>query len=135
MKLSARSRYGTRMMVELAQKYNEGPMQIGEIARNQDISVKFLEQLIIPLKKANMVESVRGPKGGHMLAKAPEEISVGEIVRTLENDTVLVKCIGQPEICDRYKTCVTREIWGAATKALYDELDSFTLDQMSRQHQ
>ena len=66
MKLTTRSRYGTRMMLDLAKCYDEGPVRIGEIAKRQGISVKYLEQLIIPLKKANFIRSVRGPKGGHM---------------------------------------------------------------------
>ena len=69
MKLSTRSRYGTRMMQDLAQHYDEGPIQIGDIARRQDISVKYLEQLIIPLKKVNFIKSVRGSKGGAYAGK------------------------------------------------------------------
>ena len=65
-------------MLDLAQHYDEGPVQISNIAKRQDISVKYLEQLIIPLKKVNFIKSFRGPKGGHMLTKSPEEITVGE---------------------------------------------------------
>ena len=68
MKLSTRSRYGTRILVDLARHKDQGPVQIGEISKRQDISVKYLEQLIRPLKQANLVTSVRGPKGGHLLA-------------------------------------------------------------------
>ncbi len=93
MKLSTRSRYGTRMMLDLAQHYDEGPVQIGNVSKRENISVKYLEQLIIPLKKANFIKSVRGPKGGHMLAKPPEAITVGEIVRVLEGGINLSSCI------------------------------------------
>jgi len=89
MKLSTRGRYGTRMMFDLAKHYDQGPVQIGDVARREGSSVKYLEQLIIPLKKAGLVESVRGPKGGHMLARPPEEISVGEIIRVLERGVSL----------------------------------------------
>jgi len=65
------------MMLDLAQHYDEGPIQMNEISKRQNISVKYLEQLIIPLKKANFIKSVRGPKGGHMLARPPEEIAIG----------------------------------------------------------
>ena len=78
MKLSTRGRYGTRMMLDLAQHYDKGPVQIGEIARRLDVSVKYLEQLIIPLKKANFITSVRGPKGGHMLYVSPEAARQGQ---------------------------------------------------------
>jgi len=127
MKLSTRSRYGTRMMLDLAQHYDEGPIQIGYIARRQDISVKYLEQLIIPLKKANFIKSVRGPKGGHMLARPPEEITIGEIVKVLEGGIDLSDCIGNPDECNRYSSCLTRGIWEEATKAMYDRLNSITL--------
>jgi len=111
MKLSTRSRYGTRMMLDLAQRYDQGPVQIGEVSKRENISVKYLEQLIIPLKKANFIKSVRGPKGGHMLAKPPEEITVGEIVRILEGEINLSSCIEHPEVCDRTTRCLTRGVW------------------------
>ena len=134
MKLSTRSRYGTRMMLDLAQHYGESPVQIGEIARRQDISVKYLEQLIIPLKKANYIKSVRGPKGGHVLAKPPEEITVGEIVELLEGGINLADCIENPDTCDRSETCLTRGIWETATRAMHQELNSITLSDMVKGH-
>lgn len=130
MKLSTRGRYGTRMMLDLAQHQGEGPVQIGEIAKRQDISVKYLEQLIIPLKKANYINSIRGPKGGHMLAIPPEKITVGEIVNILEGGIDLTDCLGNPEICPRAEHCVTRDIWAETTKAIYDKLNSITLAKM-----
>ena len=130
MKLSTRSRYGTRMMLDLAQRYDQGPVQIGEVSKRENISVKYLEQLIIPLKKANFIKSVRGPKGGHMLAKPPEEITVGEIVRILEGEINLSSCIEHPEVCDRTTRCLTRGVWEEATKAMYDKLNSVTLSKM-----
>ena len=130
MKLSTRGRYGTRMMLDLAQHQGEGPVQIGEIAKRQDISVKYLEQLIIPLKKANYINSIRGPKGGHMLAIPPEKITVGEIVNILEGGIDLTDCIGNPEICPRAEHCVTRDIWTETTDAIYDKLNSITLAKM-----
>ena len=130
MKLSTRSRYGTRMMLDLAEHYDEGPTQIGEIARRQNISVKYLEQLIIPLKKGDLIKSVRGPKGGHMLAKAPDKISIGEIVEVLEGSIHLSNCIENPDICDRVDSCVTRQLWERATKVMRNELDSITLGEM-----
>lgn len=130
MKLSTRGRYGTRMMLDLAQHQDKGPVQIGDIAKRQDISVKYLEQLIIPLKKANFIKSVRGPRGGHMLAVSPEKITVGEIVRILEGGIDLTDCIGNPDICDRSKNCVTRHIWAEATAAMFDKLNAITLFKM-----
>jgi Rrf2 family protein len=130
MKLSTRSRYGTRMMVDLAQHYDKGPVQIGDIAKRQDISVKYLEQLIIPLKKADYIRSVRGPKGGHMLTRPPEEITVGEIVKILEGGIDLSGCIENPNSCERTERCLTRGVWEEATKAMYEKLNSTTLSKM-----
>ena len=130
MKLSTRSRYGTRMMLDLAQHYDEGPVQIGNVSKRENISVKYLEQLIIPLKKANFIKSVRGPKGGHMLAKPPEAITVGEIVRVLEGGINLSSCIENPEVCDRTSDCLTRGLWEETTKAMYEKLNSATLSKM-----
>jgi Rrf2 family iron-sulfur cluster assembly transcriptional regulator len=130
MKLSTRSRYGTRMMQDLAQHYDEGPIQIGDIAKRQDISVKYLEQLIIPLKKGSFIRSVRGPKGGHMLAKPPDDITIGAIVKVLEGRIVLSDCIENPDECTRSGSCVTRGIWEEATRAMYDKLNSITLSKM-----
>ena len=130
MRLSTRSRYGTRMMLDLAQHHDEGPVRIGEIARRQDMPVKYLEQLIIPLKKGNFIKSVRGPKGGHMLARPPEEITVGQIVKMLENGIDLSGCIENPGECERSGRCLTRGIWEDASKAMYDKLNSITLSNM-----
>ena len=128
MRLSTRSRYGTRMMQDLAQYYDKGPVRIGEIAKRQDLPVKYLEQLIIPLKQDNLIKSVRGPKGGHMLARPPEKITVGQIVKSLESE--LVDCIENPGKCEKSGRCLTRGIWEDASKALYDKLNSITLSKM-----
>lgn len=130
MKLSTRGRYGTRMMLDLAQHQGQGPVQIGDIAKRQDISVKYLEQLIIPLKKAKYITSVRGPRGGHMLAVSPEKITVGEIVKILEGGIDLTDCIANPDLCPRSVHCVTRDIWAEATQAMYDKLNAITLSKM-----
>ena len=127
MKLSTRSRYGTRLLVDMAKHYGEGPIQLGEIAKRQNVSVKYLEQIIIPLKKARYIKSVRGPKGGHILAKPPEEITVGEIVAVLENGISLVECAEEQAVCDRADVCPTRLLWKEASEAMFDRLQATTL--------
>lgn len=127
MKLSTRSRYGTRLVLDMAQNYRKGPIQLGLIAKRQNISVKYLEQIIIPLKKANLIESVRGSKGGHILAKPPGEITVGQIVTLLEKDPGLTECAVNPEVCERSDACPTRIIWKEATESMYEKLNSITL--------
>ena len=130
MKLSTKSRYGTRLMLDLAQRYDEGPVQISDIAKRQDISVKYLEQLIIPLKKLNFIKSFRGPKGGHMLARSPDEITIGEVVKVLEGGIDLASCIEKPEECNKSSDCLTRGVWKEATRAMFDKLNSVTLANM-----
>ena len=127
MKLSTRSRYGARILVDLARHNDHGPVQIGEISKRQDISVKYLEQLIRPLKQANMVSSVRGPKGGHLLVKKPEEITLGQVVRLFEGQSDLVECISKPEKCSMSDDCQVRLAWQDATRVLYEKLDSTTI--------
>jgi len=117
-------------MQDLAQHYDKGPVRIAEIARRQDMPVKYLEQLIIPLKRGNFIKSVRGPKGGHMLARPPEEITVGQIVKALESRVELVGCIENPSECERSGKCLTRGIWEAVSNAMYDKLNSITLSKM-----
>lgn len=127
MKLSTRSRYGTRMMLYLARNGEQRPVQLHEIASHESISVKYLEQLIILLKKAKLVTSVRGAKGGHMLARTPDKITIGEIVRAVEGQTELVECLSDPRMCERAENCLARAVWKTATQAMYRVLDSVTL--------
>jgi Rrf2 family protein len=127
MRLSTRSRYGTRLLVDLARNNKQAPIQIGEISKRQEISVKYLEQLIRPLKKAGLVTSVRGARGGHMLAKRPENIKLGDIVRLFETHTDLVDCVGRPDACPMSDDCRVRLAWQEATEVLYQQLDSVTI--------
>jgi Rrf2 family protein len=126
MKLSTKSRYGTRMILDLAQHYGQGAIQLGEIADRQGISLKYLEQIIRPLKKADYVKSYRGAKGGHMLSKPPHEITVGEIVALLEGGKTLIHCDENPATCKRVDSCVTRWLWKEAATAMYEKLSTIT---------
>lgn len=127
MKLSTRSRYGARLMLDLARNRASGPVHLKDVADREGVSVKYLEQLIIPLKKQGLIKSVQGPKGGYMLARRPEEISFGEVIKTLENSTVLVECVQQPESCSRAETCPTRDLWQRASRAMFEELEAISL--------
>jgi Rrf2 family protein len=130
MKLSTRSRYGARILVDLARHKDQGPVQIGEISKRQDISVKYLEQLIRPLKMANLVTSVRGPKGGHLLAEKPENISLGQVVRLFEGQSDLVECVSFPERCPMSDDCQVRLAWRDATEVMYAKLDSTSISDL-----
>lgn len=132
MKLSTKIRYGARAMLELASHYGEGPIELKEIARKQDISIKYLEQVIIPLRTAGLVKSLRGSKGGYSLGKPPSAICLNDVVETLEGPMNLVDCIGDPSACKRSLACVTRDIWGEVSAALQGVLKSITLEEMVR---
>ena len=114
------------MILDLAQHYGQGAIQLGEIANRQNISLKYLEQIIRPLKKAGFVKSFRGAKGGHMLNKPPAEVTVGEVVALLEGGKTFVNCASEPEVCKRVDTCVTRHIWMEAATAMYEKLATIT---------
>jgi len=126
-KLSTRSRYGTRLILDLAEHYGKGFIQLHEIAKRQGISLKYLEQIIIPLRKAGYVKSTRGAGGGYKLAKAPEKISVGEIVTLLEGSDQLTECSTRPETCERSEECLTRSLWIETAASMYGKLNSVTL--------
>lgn len=126
MKLSTKTRYGTRMILDMAQNYGQGAIQLGEIANRQDISLKYLEQIIRPLQKADYIKSFRGAKGGHMLSKPPEDITVGEIVAVLEGGDTLIHCDKDPEDCERVDSCLTRFLWMEAAAAIFQRLSAIT---------
>ncbi len=127
MKLSTRSRYGTRILLELAKHYQQKPVPVSHISKVQDIPVKYMEQLIRTMKQADLVSSVRGPKGGHVLNENPVDITLGRIVRLFEGQSELVKCISSPDRCDMADDCRVRMAWKIATEALYEKLDTITL--------
>ena len=126
MKLSTRTRYGTRMILDMAQHYNGRPIQLGEISKRQNVSLKYLEQIIRPLKEAKLIKSFRGSKGGHMLNKSPQEITVGEVVALLEGGASLTQCAQDPDVCDRVDSCVTRYLWVEASNAIFERLSTIT---------
>jgi Rrf2 family cysteine metabolism transcriptional repressor len=130
MKISTKVRYGTRAMLELASHYGEGPIELKEIARREDISIKYLEQVIIPLRTTGLVKAVRGSKGGYSLAKPPSEILLNDLVKTLEGPLDLIECLRNPAVCGRVQTCVTRDIWMEIQEAIHKIFNSVSLQDM-----
>lgn len=130
MQLTTRSRYGLRMLLDIALHGDDGPVRIQDIAKRRNISVKYLEQLIRALKKAGFINSKRGPKGGHVLAVAADQIRVGDVVRALESRPELTECVGNPEACMISTDCVTRQIWARATESIFRELDAIRLSDL-----
>ena len=130
MKISTKIRYGTRAILELASRYGEGPIELKEIAKKENISLKYLEQVIIPLRSAGLVKSVRGSKGGYSLAKPPSAICLNDLVEILEGPINLVECLRDPTVCQRSSSCVTRDIWKEVSEAIYKIFNSITLEEM-----
>lgn len=131
MKLSTRTRYGVRMMLALAAREGEGPVFLKEIARSEDISEKYLSQIIIPLKAKGLLAAFRGAHGGYILGRPASEIRLREIVEPLEGDLRLVECVGNPKTCRRSARCVTREVWEGMSSRLLEYLDSLTLEDLA----
>lgn len=127
MRLPTKSRAGITILVYLANYYNKRLVQVLEISKNHNISVKYIEQLIRPLKKADLVVSVRGPKGGHMLARTPETITLGEIARAFEGVSGPLFCRCNSNPCMFQDVCRLRGVWEQASKSFYEKLDNTTI--------
>lgn len=134
-KLSTKGRYGVRAMVDLAQRYGEGPVLVRSIADRQDISSKYLHALLATLKSAKLVRSVRGSGGGYALAKSPDEIRLNEILEALEGPFSIVDCVLDESVCDRAKACASRDIWTELSTAMEQKLSTITLSKLLAQQQ
>ena len=129
MKLSTRSRYGLRLMLALARNYGKGNTFLKDIAREEEISEKYLSLIIIPLKGVGLVSSVRGSSGGYALAKEPSQITLKDIVDVLEGDC-LVDCLKDPKVCPRVSTCASHDIWALLGGKISETLNGITLAQL-----
>lgn len=135
MKLSTRGRYGLRAMIDMAMSDDELPIATRAIAEREGLSERYLEQLMVPLKRAGLIKSVRGSQGGYVLAKNPEDVTAGDIVRILEGPIAPVECVSEinPEICSRSDYCVTRTLWSKVRDSIAQVLDSYTLADLARE--
>ncbi len=115
-------------MLDLAEHAENQFVQLKDVSKRQEISLKYLEQIVIPLKRAKYLVSARGA-GGERLARAPEEITVGEIV-ALEGGKSIARCDTKPEVCDRAPSCLTRNLWVQTGEALFEKLNSVTLSDL-----
>ena len=129
MKLTTQSRYGVRAIFDIAYHSEGLDTQVNDIARRQAISSRYIEQIFQKLRKGKIIGSRRGPKGGYFLAKKPEEITIGEIIRITEGGLDPVFCASEnpKKTCDRSPECVTRLIWCEAGKKLNEYFDSITI--------
>ena len=135
MKLSTRGRYSTRLMLELGLRFGDGPVLLKDISRGQEISLKYLGQLIIPLKIAGLIKSTQGSHGGYYLARPPENISLSQIIRAVEGTLAFTECVESPDICYRSGNCVAHDIWEDASKQFNNMLNSITLADMLKKHE
>ena len=131
MRLTTMSRYGTRAIFDIAYHSTGLPVQVKDIAERQQIPMKYLEQIFHKLKKADFIESGRGPGGGYVLTKDPGKIMVGDIIKAVKEHTDLVACVcdsaedGQP--CARADQCVTRSVWKEAARQITEYFNSVTI--------
>jgi len=127
MKLSTRTRYGTRALLELALREGKGPVFLKDIAKSQELSLPYLEHLVAPLISGGIIRSTKGPHGGVTLARKPEDINMKEITQIFEGSLAPVECVDHAEVCNRSGFCVTKEIWGKMKEAMDNVLEATTL--------
>lgn len=128
MKISTKGRYALRMLIDLAENNDKGFIALKEIAERQDISKKYLEQIIPILNRSGILMTNRGYQGGYRLAKEPNEVTVGEILRNTEGSMAPVACLEQtPNRCEKCSYCVTLPVWQGLEKVVNEYLDSITL--------
>lgn len=135
MKIPARVRYGLRFMIELAGHYEQGPVFLKNIARSQDISEKYLSQIVVSLKAARLIGGFRGAHGGYVLARVPAEISVYNIFTALEGDLTLMDSVQNPTLRSKAQHCVSQEVWHKLGQTMTDTLVSITLADLLERRQ
>lgn len=135
MKVSTRGEYGVRAMVALAKHYGDGPVSINVVAKESFVPYAYLEQLIVPLRKAGLVQSKRGAQGGYQLTRSPELVRVGEVYRVMEGPVAPMDCVSEDpadQTCPLIDGCETRPVWLRVRDSIVDTLDSMTLADLVR---
>jgi len=137
MRLSTKGHYGLKAMFDLAMHYGAGPVPLKSVAERQSISGHYLEQLIAVLRKGGLVKSVRGAQGGYVLARPPEEIRVGDVIRVLEGPIAPVGCVSELKTteCDQADHCITRTVWARVRDSITQVMDSISLADMCREEE
>ena len=136
MKLSTKGQYSLKAMVDLAIHYSDDVVTISQSAGRQGVSESYLEQLFPKLRKAGLVESVRGAGGGYRLARSLESVSVGDILRAAAGDLIPVECVlSSDKECSREDSCVVKYVWKKVTDSINETVDNITLADMVKQYQ
>ena len=133
MKLSTKGRYAVRLMIDLALQPGDKPVLLREVARRQEISSRYLEQLILNLKTAGLVKSIRGAKGGFILGRPAEDITLLEIFKASEGSLSIVECLEDVSFCKRCKMCVSRDLWLEMKESMEEILNRWTLAKLAEQ--
>ncbi len=127
--------YGVRALVDLAQSGGEGPVQAAQIAARQGIPEPYLDQLMAILSRSGFVRSRRGPQGGHILARLPEDISLDMVMDTLEGTAAPLDCLDEPSECTLSDTCAQRGVWHSVEEAVQKVLGSTTIGDLAHRQQ
>ena len=135
MKLTMKGDYGLRAMLDMAAYYGQGPIESSDIASRQHIPEQYLDQILMVLRKEGLVKSVRGPKGGHMLAKSPSQITMAEVMQALEGYVPPMECLPNPDFCKLSPGCALREVWQKIDEMTQILLNSTTIEELAQQHQ
>lgn len=120
------------MMLDLADYYGDSPVFLKDIAKRQDISEKYLSLIVIPLRGAGLIQSIRGAHGGYRLSRSPAEITILDVLAAVDGEICLVDCVKDAKRCSRVSTCPTRDIWGMLGQKISETLQSFTLADLVR---
>jgi len=131
-KLSTKGRYGTRLMLNLAYHFKNGNESVilKNVSDEEEISIRYLEQIVIPLKINKLVKSIRGAGGGYTLARHPSKIKLNEILHALEGSCCLVDCVEDDDYCFRNPICASHDIWAHASKLLKDYFGNISLQDL-----
>ncbi|MCL4377669.1 MAG: Rrf2 family transcriptional regulator [Actinobacteria bacterium] len=132
MRISTKTRYGMRLMINLAANFKNGYSFLKDIAKSEGISEKYLSLIVIPLRTAGLLKTTRGVHGGYILSKDPSEITAGQVVEILEGDLSLVECIKNEKYCIKLKNCASRDIWFDLGKKMTEFLNSLTLKDLAK---
>ena len=134
MKISTKGRYGLRILIDLATHDTQKPRLVRDIAESQQISEKYISRLIIDLRRARLVRSVRGVKGGFFLARSPKEITLLDILETMEGTLSIVDCVMAPEKCTHNADCTARGIWQKLNDGIRELMRTITFEQILEEY-
>lgn len=134
MKLTMKGDYGLRAMLDLAAYYGQGPIESADIASRQCVPVQYLDQILMTLRKEGLVKSVRGPKGGHMLARSPAQITMAQVLQAIEGYVPPMECLPNPGFCQLSPGCALREVWQKVDEMTQQLLMSTTIEELAGRH-